>query len=104
MLGTHEVSAATTIENLLSSNHDPLELWDGNPDPDVDHVKTGWLIIESDWVWNPQTSFVHDDPSLYGVLIEEILSLSAADLPWQVEDPAVNKYAMLWSTSPWGDL
>jgi hypothetical protein len=98
------ISGATTATNLLSSNHDPLELWDGNNNPLVPHVKTGWLIIESDWVWNPQTSFVHDDPSLYGVLIEKIGGLSAADLPWQVTDPAVNKYAMLWSTSPWGDL
>ena len=98
------VSGATYAYNLYSSNHDPLELWDGNNDPLATHVKTGWFIIESDWVWNPQTSFVHDDPSLYGVLIEFISDLSAADLPWQVTDPAVNKYAMLWSTSPWGDL
>jgi hypothetical protein len=98
-----DVSGATKATNLFSSKHDPLELWDGNNNPLVDHVKTGWIILESDWVWNPQTSFVHDDPCLYGVLIEKIGgSLSAADLPWQVEDPAVNKHAILWSTSPWG--
>jgi hypothetical protein len=104
LLKLRDVSGATTEQNLYSSNHDPLELWDGVNDPLIPHVKTGWLIIESDWVWNPQTSFVHDDPSLYGALLERVFNLSAADLPWQVEDPAVNKYAMLWSTSPWGDL
>jgi hypothetical protein len=98
-----DVSGATTEAHLLSSNHDPLELWDGNNNPLIPHVKTGWIEFMGDWSWNPQTSFYIQNPSLYAVLVEKIGPLSAADLPWQVEDPAVYNNAMLWSTSPWGN-
>jgi hypothetical protein len=98
-----QISAATTETFLLSTNHDPLELWDGNNNPLAPHKKTGWIHFQGDWAWNPQTTFTIDNPSLYAVLVESVGGISAADLPWEVEDTATYINASLWSTNPWGN-
>jgi hypothetical protein len=98
-----EVSGATYEDFLLSTNHNPLELWDGNNNPLVPHKKTGWIWFEGDWAWNPQTTFTIDNPSLYAVLVENVGGISAADLPWEFEDPGTYNNAALWSTNPWGN-
>lgn len=97
------ISGATTEQFLLTTNHNPLELWDGDPNPLNNHKKTGWIYFQGDWAWNPQTTFTIDNPSLYAVLVETVGGISAADLPWEVEDTAVYNNAALWSTNPWGN-
>jgi hypothetical protein len=103
LLNLTEVSGATSEINLLSSNHDPLEVWDGNPLP-TGHKKSGWIKFMGDWAWNATTTFVIDNPSMYAVLLESVGGHAAADLPWQVEDAGTFDNAVLWSTNPWGDI
>ncbi len=96
-----EVSGAVTEQFLLNTNHDPLELWDGNANPNAPHKKTGWLDITGDFAYY----FINqiDHASVYAVLIENVGGMWAADLPWQIEDPAEYNNAMLWSTNPSGN-
>jgi hypothetical protein len=95
-----DVSGSTWESFLVNTKHDPLELWDGNANAKDKHKKTGWIEITGDYAYY----FINqiDNASVYAVLIEQIGNNFAADLPWQIEDPAVYDKAMLWSTNPNG--
>ena len=102
MVPLADVSGATLEEFLMNTNHDPLELWDGNANPLVPHKKTGWLEATGDYAHYLINQI--DNASFYAVLIENVGGGNniAADLPWQIEDAAYDK-AMLWSTNPNGN-
>jgi hypothetical protein len=96
-----KVSAAVTEEWLMNSFHNPLELWDGNGNPKADHKKTGWISITGDFAYSDFGGF-KEKASLYGYLVEKIGGNYAADLPFEVTDPAYNM-AALWSINPNGN-
>jgi hypothetical protein len=98
---------------LLSTNHDPEELFDGSLDDDPfvlgdEHLETGWIEFTGLYAWNPASAgTLVTNPSMYAVLIENTLPIPVlfgfSDLPWQVEDVAggfVN--GSLWSQLPTG--
>jgi hypothetical protein len=94
-----DISNATLETFLLSSLHDPLEIWDGNPNPNDPHKKTGWMRITGKSAYYLNTQI--DKASVFGVLIEKVGPIYGASLPWQITDPDYDN-AMLWSTSPNG--
>jgi hypothetical protein len=85
---------------LRKSNHDPYEPW-----PFHSFAETGTMKMTGDFAQSKLTGKIIDDPGIYAVLVEGVgtLGFTAADLPMQVEDPAVFNHAVLWSTDPNGN-
>jgi hypothetical protein len=93
-----DVSGFTDEAVLEASMQNPLELWDGNPNPNDPHKNTGWIEMTGDFAYY----FINqiDYASFYAVLVETIGGYVAADLPWQIEDGVNYINGMLWSTNP----
>lgn len=87
-----------TLESNLASSSIADEIYDLDPG---DPKKTGWMCIESDYSWIPQTSQYIQNVNLYGVLLEVVANkYSSADLPFEQFNPA-NNTGSLWWTAPW---
>ena len=95
-----DLSSATKESFLQNTNHDPLEIWDGNSNPNAYHKKTGWMKITGKSAYYLMTDIEY--ASSYAVLVEEIETIFAGSLPWQINDPVKYTNGMLWSTSPTG--
>jgi hypothetical protein len=92
-----DMSTFTSEANLASSSNAD-EIYDLDP---ADPKKTGWIMIDSDYAWIPQTSENIQDAALYGVLLEVVAgSYSSADLPYEEFDPD-HDTASLWWLDPW---